>query len=332
MNLENKNKYAVITTINEYGSTFIENFQNKGYSAVIVGDKKTPHNSYLDKDLLYIHPDEKSKFTKFTNRLPYNHYCRKNIGYLYAEEQGPGTILDTDDDNFLTQDIKDWDKLNLKNVIGPDLPNILNEFSDVKIWARGYPLEYVNKHQNITTTGCSDKDINSVGIIQSLVNGDADVDAIYRLTSPNYSNNFKFKEGKGFIFNRDIFSQGNTQSTLWVDPRLFHLLYIPTTVSFRFCDILKMYVAQRCMWEYDSRLTITSPFFYQERNAHDYMKDFNSEVSMYECLQQLLEEILPNIRLQGDKDDIIRVYEALEKKQITGPDELETLKRFVELS
>lgn len=329
MNNKKEVKTCVITTINDIEKTFIKNLIDTDYTCIIVGDKKTDPQSYKNKNNINYIPPECVTFPELSQSLPYNHYCRKNLGYLHAIKQGARTILDTDDDNFPTSDIYEWKKLKHKLVTGPTMPNTLAHFSNSYIWSRGYPLEYINKQSKLLIDEISETSLNRVGIVQSLVNGDPDVDAIFRLTSQSYMQNFEFQPGKCCIMNQGIYSQGNTQATLWVNPQLFHLLYIPVTVSFRFCDILKMYVAQRCMWEYNSLFAITSPFFHQTRNAHDYMKDFESEVSMYKCLHNLLTSILPSIKLKGEIDDIVRVYEVLKKERIVLDDELTTLKLFL---
>ena len=325
-----KKNVSTITTINSIDDTFVQNVVNHGYECFIVGDKKTDSNSYKNKKSVNYIPTECDLFPEFSESLPYNHYCRKNLGYLHAIKRQAACILDTDDDNFPTGNISEWYKLKHRYVTGPNIPNMLKYFSDQHIWARGYPLELVNKTTELATRSVNNSDLDSVGIVQSLVNGDPDVDAIFRLTSKEYTNNFQFEPGKSYIMDTGVYSQGNTQATLWVNPELFHLLYIPVTVSFRFCDILKMYVAQRCMWEHDCLFAITSPFFHQTRNAHDYMKDFESEVSMYTCLHDLLTDILPSIKLTGDIYDIVRVYEVLAKKNIVKEDELIILKQFLQ--
>lgn len=322
-------KVSVITTINNIEDTFIKNFIDEGYNCIVVGDKKTNPQTYEHKKSIHYVETDCNVFSQFSKSLPYNHYGRKNLGYLHAINQKFKSILDTDDDNFPKHDIFEWKNLEHSLVLGPSLPNILKHFSDSHIWARGYPLELICIENEPHLKKVSDENLNNVGIIQSLVDGDPDVDAIFRLSSQQYTDNFSFKSGKSCIMEQGIFSQGNTQATLWIDPKLFHLLYIPVTVSFRFCDILKMYVAQRCMWEYGSMFAITSPFFHQTRNAHDYMKDFESEVSMYKCLHKLLTDILPSIKLKGDIDDIVRVYEVLKKENIVQAQELKTLKLFL---
>ncbi len=162
-----------------------------------------------------------------------------------------------------------------------------------------------------------------------MVNGDPDVDSIFRLTSKDYSGDISFLENKAYIFNQNIFSQGNTQATTWYKPKLFHLLYIPITVSFRFCDILKMYIAQRCLWEYGYKLAVSSPFFKQSRNEHKLINDFRSEYEMYDCIEFLINDLLPRVKLSGEKEDLARVYSELYKHDIVKKEELNLVNEWL---
>lgn len=322
-------KTAIITTINDLQDTFVPNFLEDGYKCIIVGDKKTNAESYTNTPGVDYVPAECNVFSDLSETLPFNHYCRKNLGYLHAIKSNVGSILDTDDDNFPVSDIYDWRSLDQSVISSSNVPNILKHFSNKHIWSRGYPLELVNDDISMSLQAAGAEDVATVGVIQSLVNGDPDVDAIFRLTSGDYDKDFSFDDNKCFIMSQGTYSQGNTQATLWCNPDIFHLLYIPVTVSFRFCDILKMYVAQRCMWEYGLNFAVTSPFFKQTRNAHDYMTDFESETSMYACLLKLLKNVLPNVKLQGDVDDLVRVYECLYKNDIVTSQEIDTVKLYI---
>ena len=62
-------KSIIITTINSYENTSIDFFLKQGYNIIIVGDLKTPHDTYSDKDLKYIHPKDKL-FNDFEKILP----------------------------------------------------------------------------------------------------------------------------------------------------------------------------------------------------------------------------------------------------------------------
>ena len=59
------------------------------------------------------------------------------------------------------------------------------------------------------------------------------------------------------------------------------------------------------------------------------MTDFESETSMYACLLKLLKNVLPNVKLQGDVDDLVRVYECLYKNDIVTSQEIDTVKLYI---
>ena len=162
-----------------------------------------------------------------------------------------------------------------------------------------------------------------------MAEGDPDVDAIYRLTNKNYNNKIIFKKNKSFIFQKNIYTQGNTQATIWLEKSLFYLLYLPCTVSFRFCDILKMYIAQKCMWEYDKLFCYISPIVKQERNCHDNMKDFISEYPMYISVFNIINDIFDNVKLNGNKKDLLIIYELLFENKIVEELEITVVKEWL---
>lgn len=323
------NKSLIITTINSYEKTSIKQYLQYDYNIIVVGDLKTPHNSYLNKNLKYIHPEEEL-YKDFANSLPYNHYCRKNLGYLYAINNNANVIFETDDDNFPLDNFNNWEiTTKSKFVTNPKFPNIMSLFTDKDIWARGFPLELVQNKESIEMTDLPENNIPKIGIIQSLAEGDPDVDAIYRLTNINYKTDIIFDTNKSFILDKNIYVQGNTQATTWCNKELFHLLYIPCTVSFRFCDILKMYIAQKCMWEYDKLFCYISPIVKQDRNEHNFMDDFNSEYSMYKSVFKIINTIFDNITLYGNKNDLIIIYKKLFEYEIVKEQELELVQKWL---
>lgn len=325
-----KSKTIVITSINSYENTSIKDFLKYDFNIILVGDKKTNHSSYLNKNVLYIHPTENTKFDKFEKLLPYNHYCRKNIGYLYALLNGSELIFDTDDDNYPLDNFNTWkDEIVYEKITGSKYPNILTLFTNEYIWPRGYPLELLQTEQTIEHNEVSLNDLKNIGIIQSIADGDPDVDAIYRLTNQSYNKDINFISNRGYVIDKNIYVQGNTQATIWNDRKLFHLLYVPCTVSFRFCDILKMYIAQRCMWEYNKLFCYISPIVKQDRNEHDYMLDFKSEYSMYTNILYILESIFDKIKLNGDANDLLLIYIELYKNEIVKEKEIELVEEWL---
>ena len=323
-------KYIIITTINQYDSTSIAEFMKHDYDIIVVGDKKTPHDTYIDKKMIYVHPTENNQFPDFESAIPYNHYCRKNIGYLHAIKNGATEIFDTDDDNYPLENFSTWDKTNeYKLVYGSKFPNILSLFTNQHLWNRGYPIEKLQSEQTILLEEVNESSKNQIGIIQSLAENDPDVDAICRLTNKDYNNEIIFKKNLGFIIKRNTYVQGNTQATLWRKPELFHLLYIPCTVSFRFCDILKMYVAQKCMWQYNLLFSYISPIVLQERNEHDFMNDFKSEYPMYINILNIVDNIFECITLKQNKTDLLTVYTELYKYNIVNEKELNIIQMWL---
>ncbi len=320
----------VITTINEFDKTCVNSYIELSCNIVIVGDLKTPYESYENKNLKYIYPDNEL-YNDFSRLLPYNHYCRKNIGYLYSINNNSKVIFDTDDDNYPIKNISTLNNLidNSKTIYGQKFPNILSMYTDIEIWPRGYPLEFLSDMKEIETRDSSDYEKKSIGIIQSISNGEADLDAIYRLTNKNYSDKIEFDKDKTFIFEKGVYTQGNTQCTLWMDKELFFLLYIPSTVSFRFCDILKMYIAQRCMWEYDKLFCYISPIVKQDRNEHNLMNDFISEYPMYTSILCLVNNIFDKLTLYGNKNDLMIVYNELYINKIVREEELSIVNEWL---
>jgi hypothetical protein len=108
-----------------------------------------------------------------------------------------------------------------------------------------------------------------------------------------------------------VVAPGNTQSTFWINQQVFPYLYIPKTVSFRFTDILKMFIAQ-------SKLQLAYAGFLSEqfRNPHDYLKDFNSEVSSYLHTENVVEFLKENRNMS-----LSEVYSNLAKLGICNEEE-----------
>ncbi|KAK0040101.1 glycosyltransferase STELLO2, partial [Biomphalaria pfeifferi] len=120
-------------------------------------------------------------------------------------------------------------------------------------------------------------------IQQGTVNGDPDVDAIFRLTRKSVTSplNVTFdSHAPPVLVPQGVFSPFNSQNTLFHE-RAFWALLIPTGTTFRMCDIWRGYWAQRLMWEIGDRLAFFPPNAHQNRSAHSYMEDAEDEKGMY---------------------------------------------------
>lgn len=315
-------KFIVITSIFKPTEAVIQFSKMTDYQLIVVGDKKTPSNWHCEKvDYISIIQQENATF-ELAKVLPFNHYCRKMLGYLKAIQNGADFIVDTDDDNIPKGNWKFPEFEHEFNCIAEDkgFINIYQLYTKQKIWARGLPLNCIRTQFDLEKS-LSLKDCK-VGIWQGLADEDPDVDAIYRLTNdtPCY-----FNEREPIVLGKGSISPFNTQNTI-IRKELFPLLYLPTYVTFRFTDILRGLVAQPIMWLYDYQLGFTNATVVQKRNAHDYMKDFISEIPMYQHCEKVIDLVSNSISISKSiETNLFNAYKTLLEENIICEKEMITL-------
>lgn len=320
-------KSIIITSIFDPTEAIKAFAQLKDYNLIVIGDKKSPEN-WSCENVTYLSVNDQNKLNfQILKFLPYDHYSRKMIGYLLAIKNNSDFIIDTDDDNIPKENWS-FPQFNheydcIKKNIG--FVNVYQLFTKQKIWPRGLPLNLINKEYNFNDM-ISLKNCN-VGIWQGLADEDPDVDAIYRLTSdtPCY-----FDERKPIVLSAGTICPFNTQNTMIIK-QLFPLLYLPSFVTFRFTDILRGLVAQPIMWLYNYQLGFIKATVVQKRNPHDYMKDFISELPMYEHCDKIMEIVSSAISPENDIADNLRLaYQALFEKSVVSKEELITLDAWLD--
>ena len=295
-----------------------------GCHLVVIGDKKTPadwacpHVTFLSVD------DQRRLFPELADVIPYNHYSRKMLGYLYAMRRGADVIIDTDDDNLPKAD---WGFPCFSGAFAcmkenRGFVNVYSHYTDQHIWPRGFPLDRIlAPDARIMPADVEAKSVK-VGIWQGLADGDPDVDAIYRLTS---NAPCIFRDGPPLVLGQGTLCPFNSQNTAF-RKELFPLLYLPTTVSFRFTDILRGLVAQPLLWQAGYRLGYTAATVVQERNPHDYLKDFESEIPCYLEADRVIElarkATKPDVSLA---ENLLAAYTVLGRERMIRDQELATL-------
>ena len=318
-----KNRWIVITSIYPPKQIILDNLQI-GYSIVVVGDKKTPHESWqgiANKNFFYLTPEQQEfYFPDLSKLIGFNTYARKNLGYLFAIMNGATSIWDTDDDTYIRPEVlpqlNDVSLCESFRVEGDGFFNPYNFFAPgSELWPRGYPLRLVHQDKISTSNKLQvskSLEVPKLDILQTLVNLEPDLDAIFRMTMGDHIQDFGI-DNRIIHLGDGVVAPGNTQSTLWLNPSKFAYLYIPRWVSFRFCDILKMYIAQ-------SRASFAYSGFWSEqiRNPHDYMIDFESEVSCY-----LNTEKVVSMLRQFQPISLVDVYRELNKNEICIEKEIE---------
>ena len=202
--------------------------------------------------------------------------------------------------------------------------NIYNYYTDELIWPRGIPPDSERiKLKPELSNGPSEME---VVIIQGLVNNDPDVDAHYRININSGTFNFEKDQGYDIILDKYSVCPFNTQNTFWKDPTTFFAMYLPITVTFRYTDILRGFVALYQLWKNNKTIKFTFPTAVQERNEHNLNQDYESEIPMYKTANMVIE------LLNNNKDATIReIYAIFVKNNIVEENELDVLDEWITL-
>ncbi|MEH6585798.1 MAG: STELLO glycosyltransferase family protein [Halioglobus sp.] len=326
------------TTINPRAQALVETVsvwrhENLGPISLAL-DRKTPDPGECANSSEYIQHDSKPE-TSFERLCPWDSYSRKNISFARLARSGVDFIFETDDDNSVYGEglVARIDEalsfFESTEVLSPsEVSNIFSAVYNVsnKIWARGYPLYWLERepvfHSN--TNDCV-----AAGVIQFLVDGNPDVDAIYRLV---FGNDFSL-DSRNFdlpIYTFRNFHPFNSQATLW--PRdQYPLMYLPSYCDFRMTDIWRSYIAQHVMYAYGNCVVYAPALVKQQRNEHLIYDDFFGEHEGYKKGLLLL-NILDGIEVDSSQekaDSLLTIYSILVDKNFFDPKELVLLDAYL---
>lgn len=312
--------YIIITSINSVTEAIEKYSQIQDWHILVVGDVKSTTYSHYNTTFLNIEQQHKLPYKSITT-TPYKHYSRKNIGYLYAIEHGANLIFDTDDDTIPYNKTLHRDFTCETTIGGLKSINPYALFTNDYVWPRGYDLSLLGRESEYVYS----KTTSNVGVWQGIIDSDTDVDAIYRLANNKH---IHFDSNPDICIDYNCFAPFNTQSTLW-NNKLYPLLYIPSSVDFRFTDILRGYVAQRIMWDYGYKVGFHAPNTHQIRNAHNYYHDLLGELTMYKCVPNLL-DILRGMEFNNKsiEMDLLDCYKKLHINNIVEESELQNLQNW----
>jgi hypothetical protein len=321
-------RVIVLTTINVPTKAIValkSGAEQQAIPFVVVGDTKTPADSYHDYAHYYSIARQQQQFPNLGSALPNRHYARKNAGYVAAMALGAEEIQETDDDNIPLEAF--WQAIPdcfMVDAITTKYPwfNVYSLFSEQLIWPRGYPLEHIRAKNPYGATPHSTRGL----IIQDLADNNPDVDAVYRFTC---SLPIRFTHRiTPVMLSSGVWCPFNTQNTIF-RREAFPLLYLPSCCSFRMTDIWRSFVAQRCLWELGEGIIFRNTSVYQERNSHELLKDFEDEIPGY-LLNDRIRAMLESMNLE--RRDMIRnlvlCYEALIANEIIPSKEMQILKSW----
>jgi hypothetical protein len=329
-NLFIKDKCIIITTINNPTDQVLYYANTIGWDLIIVGDGKTNNESYKNVNCIYLGLEEqKQLFPSIYDKIPLNSYTRKMFGYLYAMKNKYNIIYDTDDDNkyignldYFNCNVNNFKEDKLSSTIG--FVNLYKIYTDSNIWPRGIPPGHISGKTVPEIT--DNKTDMTVAVIQGLVNNDPDVDAYYRLNINNGSFYFDKNQNYNVVLDKYSVCPFNTQNTFWLDSSTFYAMYLPVSVTFRYTDILRGFIALYQLWKHNKTIKFTFPSADQIRNLHDLNKDYESELSMYNTAGLVIE------LLNNNKNATIQeMYAILEKNNIVDKNEIEVLNEWLNL-
>jgi hypothetical protein len=345
-------KWIVVTTIN-HPTQHVKYLNDAlhGWCIVVASDKKTPSN-WNYKFIHFLSLDSQIKMAEkyqIIHDIPFNSYLRKMCGYLYAIESGAQFIYETDDDNAPLDGLFGFRYETFKGVEMDDCGSSGNQeikfinpysyFGQPSMWPRGYPLELIS---STASNYCKKYKLYDplnekypIPLIQQgLVNGDPDMDAIYRLTRKldNELLNVKFDENApGLVLSKKgQYAPFNSQNTLFHYDSFWSLVF-PSMVTFREVDILRGYIAIRLLQEMDGRLGFIAPNAFQIRNSHSYHSDYKEEKRLYDDIYafvKVLDEWQCDSNLEF-KDCLLSSIQTLIEKDFLKQKELNFYRLWV---
>lgn len=321
-------KVIVITTIFRPTEAALKFSKLPGWHLVVAGDRKTPGDWAVPGATFLSAADQEASGYQVAKALPWNHYCRKMIGYVHAIKRGAQVIVDTDDDNLPKADwaFPPFEGEFPATADGLGFVNVYKLYTDMRIWPRGFPLQLLTSEKSVVKRSALGPKPCRVGIWQGLADGDPDVDAIYRLTD---NTPCCFSDGPPVVLGKETLCPFNSQNTAY-RRELFPLLYMPAHVTFRFTDILRGLVAQPILWAAGWRLGFTKATVVQERNPHDYLKDFQSEIPCYLHAVAVIDAVKAAIKPEGSVgDNLHRAYRELVRVGIVPEKELPLLEAWL---
>lgn len=326
----------VVTSIFGITEAVSEFARKKDWDLYYVADEKTPDipQDFVEANenfhLISVEDQKNDPRFETTKETGFNEFQRKNIGYLHAINNGATAIADIDDDNVPYDDWELWGEgEHMTFIVDPKFPNVYEYFKfpqEPHVWPRGMPLDEVRGGEP-NTYHEDPFDMFEIGVVQGMVDGDPDVDAIHRLTV-DYDD-YQFEERRPVLLDEGCWSAFNAQNTLWADQEVYPYMYLPNTVTMRVTDILRSYVAQYGFWAMGKNVMFSKASVEQDRNEHDLMVDFDDEEANYLDVKGWV-QTLEDTELTGEPiEDIQKMYIALINEGYVDAAELEYLNAWI---
>ena len=278
----------------------------KNWNFIIVADKKTPHNEYIEfekenANVKYLTPEyQEEHFKEMSDLIGWNTIQRRNIGFLEALKDEAKIIASVDDDNI------PFDNWGENIMIGKPVDVYYYETDELafdpigvtnysNLWHRGFPIQNLNNRNNkykIT------RKIIIPDIQADFWNGDPDIDAVCRLEHKPMC----FFDDKFFPLSTNTFSPFNSQNTFFSRKALKKYMVIPYVG--RMDDIWGGYYLESLGFN----VVYNKATVFQDRNVQNLTKNMTMEFIGYEKTLDLLKKLQLNNNCDGYSFNILSEF------------------------
>ena len=278
-------KYIVTTTINHPTEATIKYSQKEGWTLIVVGDTKTPHEEYEKLNCIYLRPEEQEmKYKELSDVIGWKSIQRRNIGFLEAYNLGADIIATVDDDNI------PYDDWGTNVLVGQEIEcdlyeskhDVFDPLSVTKrneVWHRGYPIEYVPTRHCVEYKG---KTKRKVLVQADLWDGDPDIDAMARLSIKPI---MKYDDITQPYCSNQI-APFNSQNTFLAREVIPYYSVLPHIG--RMDDIWGAYILQLY---FPNSVVYNKASVYQDRNVQDLITNLEKEIIGYRNTFNLLNDL-----------------------------------------
>ena len=296
-------KFIITTTINEPTEAtikFCKIADEKDFTFVIIGDTKTPHDSYKNlvdvyNNVVYLSPvDQEILYPELSEIIGWKTIQRRNIGFVYAYQNGADVVATVDDDNIPYENWGDnillGQEIEVDEYENTSCPyfDALSTTEHNDLWHRGFPIEYLQVKNNIEYKG---KTKVTPMVQAEFWDGDPDIDAICRLSNKPI---VKFNSFEPFTTKQ--LTPFNSQNTFIHRDVLKYYSVFPYTG--RMDDIWGSYVLQH---HFPNSVIFAKASVYQARNPQDLVRNLENEVIGYRNTLNLLDNLKNYWGLLPDK-------------------------------
>lgn len=349
----------VTTTINvptllEGYCTNAKQYGHADLVVIVVGDKKTPAGvAQFCSDLqrksgyeveYYDVPKQHAflaEWPSLREYLPYNSVQRRNIGLLRANQLEANVIITIDDDNHV---VPGDDYFGRQKIVGTEqalqlvsssnnwynICELLEEEHNLPFYPRGWPI---HKRWVPTETSVSQQ-IGKVVVNAGLWLEAPDIDAVTWLDLPIRTTAYRPTYPDGIALAHNTWAPFNSQNTALAAEVL--PAYFLSPFIGRYDDIWASYILKKIASHIGHYIHFGPPIVRQQRNPHNYFRDFDLERLGLETTDQFVDALI-SLKLRGRNyaDCFVEIVDWLKQSKgelwrSVAPNEQANIERMLE--